>query len=118
MVVQGYQIEWTRTPFQVYLAITSVTSKEAALLIEGEVDSLIQRGAVVVVPPYKPVYQLAFPIVEKDFKTCDQLKAIEHFYLKRTLQDGGCQHDQGPIAIRRLNVLFGSQGCLLCSPNC
>ena len=48
----------------------TVTSKEAALLIEGEVDSLIQRGAVVVVvPSYKPVYQLALPIVEKKDKS-------------------------------------------------
>ena len=50
-VVQGYEIEWTRIPFQVYQAVTSVTSKEAATLVEEEVDSLLQKGAVAVAAP-------------------------------------------------------------------
>ena len=49
-VVQEYQIEWTRIPLQVDAAITLVTSKEAFLLREVEVENLLLKQAVVVVP--------------------------------------------------------------------
>lgn len=52
-VVQEYQIEWTRIPLQVDTAITLVTSKETFLLMEAEVENLLLKQAVVVVPPCK-----------------------------------------------------------------
>jgi len=53
---------------QVYLAITSVTSKEAAFLIEGEVDSLLQKGAVVMLPPHTDQFIIQLFVVEKKDK--------------------------------------------------
>ena len=50
-MVQDYQIEWTRIPLQVVPAITSVTSKENFQLMNAEVENLLLKQAVVVVPP-------------------------------------------------------------------
>ena len=51
-------------------------------------------------------------------QTSDQPQATEHLYPEGTFQDGGGQYNQKPTAARGLDVLFGSQGCLSCSPNC
>jgi len=47
----------------VYPAVTSVTSRQAALLVEEEVDSLLQKAAVVVVPSHTDQF---ISRVEKD----------------------------------------------------
>ena len=83
-VVQGYQIEWSKTPFQVHPAITSVTSKEAALLVEEEVDSLLQKGAVV--PPCTDQFISRLFLVEKkdksSFRPVINLKPLNTFIQK------------------------------------
>ena len=49
--MQEYKIEWIRKPFQVYPVVTSaVISREASLVMEEEVKSLLQKQAAIVIP--------------------------------------------------------------------
>ena len=50
-VVQGYQIEWIRIPFQLYPAIICMTSRETFQPMAAEVENLLQKQAVVAVTP-------------------------------------------------------------------
>ena len=114
----GYQIEWTRTPFQVYPAVTAVTSREAFQLVEDEVESLLQKQAVVaVVPPCKDQFISRLFLIEKkdgSYWPVINLKPLNTFIQKEHFK----MESASMTAARRLGVLFGPQRCLSCSPNC
>ena len=88
-VVRGYQIEWTRSPFQVCPA----TSKEAFQLVAAKVENLLQKQAVGVVSPHNDQFvSLSFFGTEEGciIPPGNQLEATEHFHQEETLQDGRC----------------------------
>ena len=74
-----------QNPLQVYPAVTSVTSKEAAALVEEEVDSLLQKGVVVVAAPCADQFISRLFLVQKkdkSFRPVINLKPLNTYIQK------------------------------------
>jgi len=84
-VVQGYQIEWSRVPLQIYPAITSVGSREDFQLMNEEVKSLLQKQAVMIVPPCRDQFiSRLFLVRKKDgsYRPVINMKPLNAFIQK------------------------------------
>ena len=84
-VVQGYRIEWTRTPFQLFPIVTSAMSRESSLLVEEEIQNLLQKGAVVMASPCQDQFiSRLFLVPKKDgsFRPVVNLKPLNCFVQK------------------------------------
>jgi len=84
-VVQGYQIEWSKRPFQIYPAITSVSSVEDSKLVDEEVKSLFQKKAITVVSPCREQFiSRLFLVRKKDgsYRPVINLKPLNAFVQK------------------------------------
>ena len=108
-VVQGYHIEWSRQPFQISPAITSVKSGEGSILVMEEVQSLLQKGAVVRVGTV--CEQIVLGGKEGWILPPSGEPATTKLLCEETpLQNGRVRDDQGSAAGRRLDVLTGPKG--------
>lgn len=85
-MVKGYQIKWIRKPFQITPTITSVKSVEAFQLMEEEVQGLLEKQAIVVVPPCEDQFiSRLFLVQKKDGSQCPviNLKPLNGFVQKQ-----------------------------------
>ena len=67
-----------------------------------------------------PVHKSLVPSTEERWVTVsgDQFETTEWVRTETAFQNGRIQHGEGPTSTRRLDVLIGSQGCILFSSHC
>ncbi|KAI8511561.1 hypothetical protein Bbelb_106610 [Branchiostoma belcheri] len=90
--VRGYRIEWESTPVQFVQPVTNISGEDRAKVVDEEVHSMLEKGAVVQVEPCEGQYVSTIFLVPKargGWRPVINLKSLNKFVLKRTCKFEG-----------------------------